>query len=65
VSTTIRIIIPENMGNPGRAYELLRSQEEFFSMESVGYLNSFTFEQLRFYHLCQEYSSKTYNVFIN
>jgi len=53
------------MGNPGRAYELLRSQEEFFSMESVGYLNSFTFEQLRFYHLCQEYSSKTYNVFIN
>jgi hypothetical protein len=54
VSTAIKIVILENMGNPRRAYEPLRSQEEFLSMESVGYLNSFTFTQLRCYHLCQE-----------
>ena len=62
--TAIKIIILENMGNPRRAYELLRSPDGFFSMESFGYLKSVTFTQLRFYHLCQEYSSKTYNIFI-
>jgi len=41
-----------------------KRSQEFFSMESVGYLNSVTFTQLRFYRLCQEYSSKTYNIFI-
>ena len=46
--TAIKIIILENMGNPRRAYELLRSPDGFLSMESFGYLKSVTFTHFDF-----------------
>jgi hypothetical protein len=64
MSTVVTIVILYNMGKPESAYELLRSQEGFFSVELVGYLNIITFTQLRFYQFCQKYNSKTYYTFI-